>query len=376
MKGHSFGNPFGTYITLGLVALIVISSPVVMTVNPTLAKSSSSPTSDNGNTLAPSTIGQDGDDFTIQAPLSSVTARPTNNIVTTTSFYDIVFLTATAGAIKTIEVTFPAGTQMAATPLLNEVEGIGPGTPSRSGQTIIYTVANAVNVPAGTKIRLEIANINNPVNPSTSYTVMVTTKNAANTPIDGPTASTAYTIKQLGSSIIAPNSITTTRIADGAVTTPKIADFAVTSSKLGTFSVTGPKLDTGSVSTSKIEEGAVTTPKIADGAVTNSKLGFQSVTSDKIAPGSLSIPSTQRLGNLVNVPAGMIATSTASCFSGGPEEELVGGGHGVTATFAADVRHIDSLEAADNVWQVRVFNAGSGAMTVQATALCIPDFIP
>jgi hypothetical protein len=37
------------------------------------------------------------------------------------------------------------------------------GTVSKSGQTIIYTVTNAVNVPAGTKIKLEFGNINNPL---------------------------------------------------------------------------------------------------------------------------------------------------------------------------------------------------------------------
>jgi hypothetical protein len=85
MEGYLFGNPLGKYITLGLVALMVISSPIVMIVNPAFA-AKSSPSSDDGNTLAPSTIGQDGGDFTAQAPLSSLTARPTNNIVNTNSF--------------------------------------------------------------------------------------------------------------------------------------------------------------------------------------------------------------------------------------------------------------------------------------------------
>ena len=165
MEGYLFGNPLGKYITSGLVALMVISSPIVMIVNPAFA-AKSSPSSDDGNTLAPSTIGQDGGDFTAQAPLSSLTARPTNNIVNTNSFYDVVFLTATAGAIKTIQVTFPAGTTIPSGAFFNEAEGIGPGTASKSGQTITYTVTNAVNVPAGTKIRLEFANINNPLSPS------------------------------------------------------------------------------------------------------------------------------------------------------------------------------------------------------------------
>jgi hypothetical protein len=147
----------------------------------------------------------------VQGVIGSLTARPTNNIVNTNSFYDVVFLTGTSGAIKTIQVTFPAGTTIPAGAFFNEAEGIGPGTASKSGQTITYTVTNAVNVPAGTKIRLELANINNPLSPSANYKVTVTTRNAANTPIDGPTPSTAYTMKQIGTNVIADKSITSSK---------------------------------------------------------------------------------------------------------------------------------------------------------------------
>ena len=51
------------------------------------------------------------------------------------------------------------------------------------------------------------------LNPSTSYQVIVTTRNAANGIIDGPTQSTAYTIKQIGTNVIADNAITTDKIA-------------------------------------------------------------------------------------------------------------------------------------------------------------------
>ena len=84
----------------------------------------------------------------------------------------------------------------------------------KSGQTITYTVTNAVNVPAGTKIRLEYANINNPLSPSAKYKVTVTTRNAANAIIDGPTQSTAYTMKQIGTNAIADNSITLSKPAE------------------------------------------------------------------------------------------------------------------------------------------------------------------
>ncbi len=100
-------------ITL-IIALMVISSPTVMLVNPVLAKPSTSTPLPTISTTpsAPSTIGQDEKkgDFTTQAALSSLTARPTNNIVNTKSFYDVVFVTGKAGVIKFIQVTFPVGT--------------------------------------------------------------------------------------------------------------------------------------------------------------------------------------------------------------------------------------------------------------------------
>lgn len=49
------------------ITLLIISSPIVMLVNPALGVASSNPT-----TTAPSTIGQDGSDFTTQAALSGV----------------------------------------------------------------------------------------------------------------------------------------------------------------------------------------------------------------------------------------------------------------------------------------------------------------
>lgn len=87
---------------------------------------------------------------------------------------------------------FPAGTSVGSA-LLVEATGIGPGTVSASaGEVLTYTVTNAVNVPANTIIRIQMSNINNPPNPSASLTVGITTRDAANTPIDGPTPTTAY----------------------------------------------------------------------------------------------------------------------------------------------------------------------------------------
>jgi hypothetical protein len=221
MLGHPLGTLFKPLIHSGLrlgltlvIVLMVISSPVVMLVNPASAAPSSSI---DASPSSPSTISQDGSDFTTQAALSSLSARPTNNIVNTNSFYDVVFLTATSGAIKFIQVTFPAGTIVPTSAVFNEAEGIGPGFISQvSGQTVTYTVNNAVNVPVGTKIRLEFANINNPLQPSSNYMVTVTTRDAANAIIDGPTQSTAYTIKQIGSNAIAESFMKQVQLFDDA----------------------------------------------------------------------------------------------------------------------------------------------------------------
>jgi hypothetical protein len=215
-----------------VLVVMVVSSPILLVGNSALAAKSKPLPTINSIPSLPSTIGQDGKggDLTTQAALGSLTARPTNNIVNTNSFYDVVFLTATSGTIKKIEVTFPSGTTVPTNAYFNEAEKCVPngsctvltGSLSKNGQTIIYSINNPVSVPVNTKFRLEFANINNPLNPGSSFTVTVTTRNAANAIIDGPTQSTAYTIKQIGSNVIADNSITTPKIADGAVTADKL----------------------------------------------------------------------------------------------------------------------------------------------------------
>ncbi len=83
---------------------------------------------------------------------------------------------------------------------------------------------NAINVPAGTKIRLEFANIINPSSPNHNYKVTVTTRNAANAIIDGPTQSAGYLIEQIGPNAIANNAVTTPKISDNSITLTKPAE--------------------------------------------------------------------------------------------------------------------------------------------------------
>lgn len=248
------GNPS---LRLGLtlvIVLMVVSSPSVMLVNPASVYAAAAPVNpDSSNpadsssyhstlqttqtstpstsfssstptTSAPPVSSKDGGDFTTQAALSLTRASQTNNFVASKAYYDISFRTTTAGAIKTVQMNFPAGTTIGSA-LLVEATGIGPGTISAiSSQILEYTVTNAVNIPANTIIRIQISNINNPPTPSGSFTVSITTRNAANGIIDGPTATSAYNMVQVGNTQIAPGAVTTTKIATGAVGSTDVAE--------------------------------------------------------------------------------------------------------------------------------------------------------
>jgi hypothetical protein len=221
-------------LRLGLtlvIVLMVISSPVVMLVNPAIAAPPSAAAGDV-TAYAPSTISQGGvtedKEFTTQAALSLARSTQTSNIVDSKAYYDISFTTSTAGVIKFLTIVFPPGTNVGSAVLI-EAEGIGTGTiaPAGSvatGQRLTYTVTNAVNVPALTKIRVEVADVNNPPVPSTSLTVTITTRNSAAGIIDGPTPTSAYNMKQIGTGQIADNAVTTSKIANGAITTTKPAE--------------------------------------------------------------------------------------------------------------------------------------------------------
>ena len=110
----------------------------------------------------------------------------------THSYYDVIFKTTTAGAIKKVELQFPVGTIVGGYATFIEAEGIGPGTtPRNDPNTVVYTVNNAVNIPASQVIRLEFSRIINPPVPSDTYQLTLTTRNANNGIIDRPTLSVA-----------------------------------------------------------------------------------------------------------------------------------------------------------------------------------------
>jgi len=311
--GLRLGFPF-------IITFLVISSPIVMFINPVFVAAS---TSSDGSASAPSTISQDGSDFRAQAALSGVAARQTNDIVNTNAYYDIIFNTATTAAIKEIRVTFPAGTDVSIARLV-EAEGIGKGVVGPgtiSGQTVRYIVlaADVTTIPAGTQIRIELSNIVNPSSPGNGFTVTVETRDTSNNIIDGPTQSFVYPIKQIGSSDIANSAITTTKIADGAV------------------------------GTTKIEDGAVGTTKIADGA---------------IAPQVFN-----RDGDSVSAEPLDFTAAPAFCLAG---EAVTGGGYfmpnGAGKLFLTN----EFPSPSEGSWNVEVFNTDTVAHNFSARAECMP----
>jgi hypothetical protein len=165
------------------------------------------------------------------AGLTHVSVVPTTGIVNQRTTYDIFLRTATTATIRNIEITFPPSFDITHATKLIEREGIRSGSLSSSGSTLKYTVFNPVRVSADTTIRLEIASIV-AGNPGT-FKVSISTSNG-NGQIDGPTSSSSFSIKDIGTNDIAANSITGSKITDNSVTSSKIADNSITGQDLST----------------------------------------------------------------------------------------------------------------------------------------------
>jgi hypothetical protein len=175
------------------------------------------PTRTSEETSTPSVMNLDGD-FSTQAALQIPRTFQSTDIVSSTGWYQVTFITATAGAIDKIEIAFPAGTNIGAAGVIERI-GIGGGTLTKVGSTLTYDVTTPVNIPAGTFIRLEISGIKNPINPSTTFTATITTRDSGGNPIDGPSQTNVYTIKQIGTNDIADDAVTSSKIAPGTVAT-------------------------------------------------------------------------------------------------------------------------------------------------------------
>ncbi|MGI0043443.1 MAG: hypothetical protein ACRD47_07010 [Nitrososphaeraceae archaeon] len=168
------------------------------------------PTMKTGGISSPSTMGLDGD-FSAQAALQIPRTLQSADIVNSLAFYEVTFITSTAGAIDKIEIQFPAGTNIAAAGVIERV-GIGGGALTKAGSTLTYDLTTPVNITAGTFIRLEMFGIKNPGVPSTTYTATITTRDSGGAVIDGPSQTNVYTMRQIGTTDIVPGAIRQTRV--------------------------------------------------------------------------------------------------------------------------------------------------------------------
>ena len=180
------------------------------------------------------------------APLTNVFCIPTAGAVLIESNYIVSFTTATAGAIKFIDITWPAGFNVAGAMLVERTETgpvIGPGTLSIVGQTTTYKVTGVPPpIPAGTPISIMISNIVNPA--ALSNTCTVTTKDATPATIDGPTASAIFSLKKVGTAQLVTGAVTSDKIADGSITG---ADMASGVALTGSVSIDSPTLALDSI---------------------------------------------------------------------------------------------------------------------------------
>ena len=99
--------------------------------------------------------------------------------------YAFSFKTATAGTIKYVTMTVPAGT--AGTVAVGSVYGLGAGTVALASNTITYTVTSAVAVAANIPIYLSFTGLTN-TSTAGSYTSTVTTQTSVPATIDTGTS--------------------------------------------------------------------------------------------------------------------------------------------------------------------------------------------
>jgi hypothetical protein len=188
---------------LALVTLTILAAGTILFYNSSTAADKFAPvvTISNSNVFTPSPTANQ--------------LYPTNDLVNSRTWYQVIFTTGTTAPIKQVEVDFPPGTNIANAKLV-DTAGLGPGTYTISGQTITYTVAPEVLVPANTELRLQYDNILNPSIPDANLTVRITTKDTAGSVIDSGT-SLAYKIRQIETEDISNKSITREKIKPGAV---------------------------------------------------------------------------------------------------------------------------------------------------------------
>ncbi|MBC8233244.1 hypothetical protein H8E77_27160, partial [bacterium] len=130
-------------------------------------------------------------DLTGPGPNDLPTDTPDPAAAGLTAMHTIDFTTATAGTIKYVDITFPAGFDVSNVGV-GAVNNIGPGTVTPTGQVVRYSVTVSAHVAAGTAITIRLTGVVNA--PAGTYTVTVETKDPFLSTIDGPTASELFAI--------------------------------------------------------------------------------------------------------------------------------------------------------------------------------------
>jgi hypothetical protein len=205
---------------LALITLTILAAGTILFYNSSTAANKFAPVAiiSNSNVFTSTGIQSQKEvahDFIASASPTANQLYPTNDIVNSRAWYQVIFTTGTTAPIKQVEVDFPPGTNISNAQLV-DTAGLGPGTYTISGQTITYTVAPEVLVPANTELRLQYDNVLNPSIPDPDLTVRITTKDSAGDVVDSGT-SLAYKIRQIGTEDISNKSITREKIEPGAV---------------------------------------------------------------------------------------------------------------------------------------------------------------
>jgi len=133
------------------------------------------------------------------APLTTPFVSPSSNYAGKASQYAVQFTTASTDTIAKIKMDFPTGTLLTNARVI-DVNGIGVGTLSVVGDSLIYTVTSPQSISAGVQITLFVGKIANSPTAAPSN-IAITTLNGSDGIIDGPTNGSFTLQTKLGSTL-------------------------------------------------------------------------------------------------------------------------------------------------------------------------------
>lgn len=148
------------------------------------------------------------------APLTTPFVSPSSNYAGKASQYAIQFTTATTGDIAKVKMDFPALTLLTNARVI-DVSGIGAGTLSVVGDSLIYTVTSPQSISSGTQITIFVGKIANSPTAAPSN-IAITTLDGLDGIIDGPTNGAFNLQTKLGTTLTVVDS--TGRVGIGTTT--------------------------------------------------------------------------------------------------------------------------------------------------------------